>query len=336
MRGYRRSRVTDAGAGACERWNTVLDSFRNGESTPREIGTLLQVYDRSAYLNFSPGIVDANKTRGPPLVLLAGSAFTGPLATCLDFGSTNSFPADAIEAGDACTLRPAAGISEDTFVFSIGPTFDVDIDPSVFRQPVARPKQYADLEEIERDRPVCRQAERLLSWLEKSSFDDGLGWTPQLMRAVDGTGGEQFRELSAAWVSWLAGEHDEFPASCGLDLLGRGPGATPTGDDFLSGVLLALARTRSGAIDERIWEAGSRLVDASTERTTMISSALLAQAAKGRTSETIEDGLQTVLSYSTTEMPPDEILAMMQLGHTSGRDTLLGMLFAVLLVAPRL
>lgn len=340
MSGYRRYRVTDAGAGACTLWTAVLDTFRaeNDASTPREVGTVLQVYDRSAYVEFSETAVDAGVTTGPPLVLLAGPSFTGPLATCLDSDTAVSFPADAFEAGETCTLRPATqvGGESDALVFSIGSTLDVDVDPAVFRRPEDRQERYADLEAIEMDGPVWRQAETLLRWLDRSEFDDGLGWTPDLVRAASGDGGEQFRTLSEAWVEWLAGGPDELPASSGLDMLGRGPGATPSGDDFLSGILLALLRTTAGPTNERSREAGAQLVDAAAERTTKISTALLAQAAQGRTSETMEAGLRTLLVPSTTEVPSDEIVSMMELGHTSGRDTLLGMLFVVLLVAPEL
>jgi hypothetical protein len=109
-------------------------------------------------------------------------------------------------------------------------------------------------------------------------------------------------------------------------LVGLGPGLTPSGDDVLAGLLVALrALGRAAGVDrtvllaDRLAEAVVR--DAET-RTTAISAALLHCAATGATCPEVT----AVLRALTGHGPPEPALtALCRLGHTSGADLAQGL-----------
>ena len=103
---------------------------------------------------------------------------------------------------------------------------------------------------------------------------------------------------------------------CGL--IGLGIGLTPSGDDFLSGVLAALQITkpRHGPLCEAL----SDTVLASLARTNDISSAFLKCAAGGLFSEAVI----TLFRSHTGSAIEAACRAFLQIGHSSGLDTLCG------------
>lgn len=339
MSGYSRYRVTGVGVGAAEIWQAVFDyaSDRAPLDEPLTVGTLLQSYDRSAYVEFADHITDSVDVPGPALVLLAGDSFTGPLATRIRSESTPGFPTSALDPGADCRIRFAIG-GPDTaqrFVVSIGRTLDLELDPSVL-QPVDQVAvQYGNLQDIDTDSDVWRRAAETLEWLSASQVDDGLGLLSTLDAMRQGSAPDsEISGIVDAWVTVLDTDLDDLPDGAGVSLLGRGPGATPSGDDIVSGILLALHRTTDGRRRDRVERAGASMVAAGIERTTTISTALLAQAALGRTSASVERGLEALLSPESNDDPTDAAREMTRIGHSSGVDMLVGMLLTVLFVAP--
>jgi hypothetical protein len=104
-------------------------------------------------------------------------------------------------------------------------------------------------------------------------------------------------------------------------LLGRGPGLTPLGDDVLAGALVTLrayGRPESGAL------AGA--VAAGSGRTTAVSTALLAHAARGECVAALA-GLLGAVGRGAAE--PDlarAVAAVTAIGHTSGAGLIHGVL----------
>jgi hypothetical protein len=94
------------------------------------------------------------------------------------------------------------------------------------------------------------------------------------------------------------------PESLGAELIGRGPGLTPEGDDFVAGLAGVLAA--AGRHDDVVALIGADL----RRRTTALSATLLELAARGMGPEP----LQAVLAGRASALP--RLLAM---GHTSGR-----------------
>ncbi|HSJ47020.1 MAG TPA: DUF2877 domain-containing protein [Euzebyales bacterium] len=111
------------------------------------------------------------------------------------------------------------------------------------------------------------------------------------------------------------------------ELVGRGPGSTPAGDDVLAGMLATLrvlGGAHAGAI--RVADALGGAVRAAAPRTSALSATLLRCADVGA----VVDAARRVLEA----LPGDSLLAgpvarLVRLGHTSGHDLLIGIGIAV-------
>ncbi|MBB3726626.1 DUF2877 domain-containing protein [Nonomuraea dietziae] len=104
-------------------------------------------------------------------------------------------------------------------------------------------------------------------------------------------------------------------------LVGLGPGLTPSGDDVLAGLLVALRHLGSAAKVERAvwladWLAAAVTFDAGT-RTTPISATLLHCAARGEASPEVSAVLRGITGQQALE---PALRRLLQLGHTSGAD----------------
>lgn len=113
-------------------------------------------------------------------------------------------------------------------------------------------------------------------------------------------------------------------------LVGLGPGLTPSGDDVLAGLLLALRHLGAAARVGRAvwladWLAATVTFDART-RTTPISATLLHCAARGEASPEVT----AVLRALAESRPPEPALGRLaRLGHTSGADLTQGLRIGV-------
>jgi hypothetical protein len=111
------------------------------------------------------------------------------------------------------------------------------------------------------------------------------------------------------------------PPPAGLEgLIGLGPGLTPSGDDLLGGVLIALrglGRGRAAGV------LGRWVLSRARTRTNVISYALLAAAVRGEGSEALHEMLALLWRPGTPGLRErlDKIAAI---GHTSGWDALAG------------
>lgn len=99
------------------------------------------------------------------------------------------------------------------------------------------------------------------------------------------------------------------------ELLGLGIGLTPSGDDFIIGVLAALELYKKSDIRTRLAEA----VGSNLSATNTISAAFLRHAINGRYSERL---LEMLLHPSE-----GRVVLAASVGHSSGADTLFGILF---------
>ncbi len=135
--------------------------------------------------------------------------------------------------------------------------------------------------------------------------------------------------------------HNSFAVDRGVErLLGLGPGLTPSGDDFLGGMMVGLVRTlgsRSEDVDGPHAglccpnEQGS--IEAMAEsihrhaanRTTAISAGMLKHAVQGVGSAPVHHLVQLVLGTASTSKSTAAALALAGAGHTSGWDCLAGL-----------
>lgn len=320
MKGYARYRVTGCGPGAAAIWRAVLehlDTARRDGSV--RLGEMLQVYERSAYVEFDDAVATRIDVSGPALVLLAGPGLSGPLATRIESSEMHGFPADALAPGEECR----GNLRDEAVLVSIGGSLELELPPSVLDDstPTARGALASTTE-------IHRRCDDVVARLVKAGVEDGLGWLPDVAARAEGIDTEPAK-LIDAWRAVLEGDSAPQPPP-GVGLLGRGPGATPSGDDVLSGVVLALDRATAGDRRDRVRATGASLVDAATTRTTKISTALLAQAVLGRTSTPVDAMLDALLNRAASEDDHRAAVdGMVALGHTSGVDMLLGIVLAL-------
>lgn len=117
-------------------------------------------------------------------------------------------------------------------------------------------------------------------------------------------------------------------------LMGLGPGLTPSGDDMLSGVLVALRRLGGAAgVDKAVWLAdwlaATVAFDART-RTTPISATLLHCAAQG---QACADALAVLRGLAGHQPLEPAVQRLLRLGHTSGADLAWGLRTGIAAIA---
>ena len=102
-------------------------------------------------------------------------------------------------------------------------------------------------------------------------------------------------------------------------MLGLGPGLTPSGDDFLGGMLIALYVCGEKSVQKQLYTQIESLLD----NTGPVSKAHLKAAALGEGSHSLHQVLNMLLNGNDTKLEP-AIDAINQIGHTSGWDALAG------------
>jgi hypothetical protein len=111
-------------------------------------------------------------------------------------------------------------------------------------------------------------------------------------------------------------------------LAGLGPGLTPAGDDFIAGILLALAIVRAQRGDPALNEIAHLLVETAAPRTHEISAAYLRAAYDGQASERW-DPLVAALAAGDAERITVASGPVLATGETSGADMLAGFVIGI-------
>ena len=116
---------------------------------------------------------------------------------------------------------------------------------------------------------------------------------------------------------WLAGNALGPEAA---QLIGLGPGLTPSGDDYLGGILVALRWVGRGAQADSLWRwIEPRLAG----RTGELSIAHLAAAASGEAHEALHGLLEDLSAWEAPDLLP-ALARLDAVGHSSGWDALAG------------
>ncbi|AHG19378.1 hypothetical protein Z042_06905 [Chania multitudinisentens RB-25] len=130
------------------------------------------------------------------------------------------------------------------------------------------------------------------------------------------------RELQLRFLRWLQGQQVDWSTQ-----LGKGPGLTPSNDDTLVGMLL------SAHLDSRVEVArlpaffsGSQPL---SQLTTLVSAHYLQFAEQGIFSTPLQTLAHALLQPSQL---PDAIRDLLDIGHFSGADTLLGIWLGVMAI----
>jgi hypothetical protein len=260
-------------------------------------GRVRAVFDRSFYLSLDAGMVcvgSAGLGGGPLNLVCEGWPGERPLRTFLSPGA-------------------AARIDDNTCAVGALTIF-------LARAQGWRPEPVSVWNKVSLARGLAAATELL----RLSRPKDGLGvFNPAatervhpLLRAAEAPLGylrQVLREDAATVRAGISGERI-------APLIGLGPGLTPSGDDCLAGVLVALAVIGRTALRDKLWQALEPLLP---RHTTDISRAHLAAAAEGLASAGLHRLLTAILSGAIDTIP-DAMTTLASIGHTSGWDALAG------------
>jgi len=144
--------------------------------------------------------------------------------------------------------------------------------------------------------------------------DEGLGCT---ILGVHNALSVHAQPALEALDRWLAGNALGNDAA---QLIGLGPGLTPSGDDYFGGVLVALRWLGRGPQADSLWR---WLEPRLAERTSAISAAHLAAAASGQVHEALHEVLENLSAWQVPDLHPS-LARLDAVGHTSGWDALAG------------
>lgn len=111
-------------------------------------------------------------------------------------------------------------------------------------------------------------------------------------------------------------------------LAGLGPGLTPAGDDFIAGILLALALVREQRLDPSLNAIATLLVETAAPRTHEISGAFLRAAYDGQVGERWHP-LLAALTAGDVARIVETVVPVLMTGETSGADMLAGFLVGI-------
>lgn len=155
--------------------------------------------------------------------------------------------------------------------------------------------------------------------------------------AIAGNGGnslaDAFEKLAAPRLarleSWLSASLSEQRAGePPVDLLGLGPGLTPSGDDALCAVLLALSAFGSQPAAWALQHLASAIGRGSAEATTALSGQFLSAASEGQGSAVLHDFVGVLVGGERARIPA-ALEKLSRVGHSSGLDAAAGVILAV-------
>lgn len=129
--------------------------------------------------------------------------------------------------------------------------------------------------------------------------------------------------LAAVREFLSAPDHQFDPMGFGC-LIGLGPGLTPSGDDLIGGVLIALAALSRTELRDRLWRHCLEL----TEHTNDISRVHLRAAALGFGAVALHRAIHATMTGKVEDLGP-ALAALTAIGHTSGRDAFAGSLIVL-------
>ncbi len=273
-------------------------------------GEVLAVHSRSCYLTS-----DASEIYALALQPLGN----GPLHVVLPAASGHPF------AG----LAPGAAVTSNGTRLLLGDVLEVGLeravlwDPKGYRRlgadPAALQRCLAELYRTAATRSPRRSLARLLPHLHEEDLPAALESVEHFPRS---------HALIGGLVESLARRNRRSLKVVASSLAGLGPGLTPAGDDFLAGMLLALALVREHHPDAELAELATLLLDTAAPRTHEISAAYLRSAHAGETSERWHP-LLAALSTGDLEAVRAAAGAVMEAGETSGADMLAGFIAAM-------
>jgi len=125
--------------------------------------------------------------------------------------------------------------------------------------------------------------------------------------------------------AWVTARPSAAAGAPPVDLLGLGPGLTPSGDDLLCGMLVALHAVGETDMAYALY---AEIAHAAPAATSPLSAAFLRAAAEGLGCEALHAAIAAILE-GQIEALAGRIEALGRIGHTSGWDALAGALLVL-------
>jgi len=116
------------------------------------------------------------------------------------------------------------------------------------------------------------------------------------------------------------------------ELVGLGEGLTPSGDDFIGGLLFCLHSIQHnyGLLQVDEYPDIDPFLRKSESQTNLISFSLLKDHATGHGSESLHNLINDLLTGQPVEVISRSIMSLVQIGHSTGWDLLAGVLTGLL------
>lgn len=247
-------------------------------------GRVLAVFAPVVYLEFPGSIV----------VVSREDVAVGPLALLTDAPAAHDFRRQGLVAGQTAEISQR-GLVAGPLRVNLGLAADwTPPEPPAFNSAT-----------------LSRGLAWLRAALPEEIVDLGLGGAL--------TGANRLTAADSALVragAWLAAPVSE--PVWARQLVGLGPGLTPSGDDFLGGAMVALHAIGRRAEAGRLWQTIAPFV---ARDTGPISHAFLVAAAHGTGSSTLHEALNATLAATD---PKPALARLAETGHSSGWDALAG------------
>jgi len=219
----------------------------------------------------------------------------------------------------------------------IGDRMMVDMEPACeLRFPQPDPKQVLPIPE------VVHRSRRVTRILGTSKEADGLG---QLILLLGNDRYKVSRPPSDTFLNRALGPIRRIVEACircdfnrialeSLPLIGYGPGLTPSGDDFLGGLLFTSTWLRLAYPGQFDWDVQwtERIVSTARFQTNRISHALMKDLAHGHGPQPLHTFLLALLMDVNFEDLVEVVQPLLEIGHSSGWDLLAGVLTGMLLL----
>jgi uncharacterized protein DUF2877 len=273
-------------------------------------GEILAVFPHSCYLLDEDGAICA---------LVEERAGNGPLNLVIPPAAPNTF--QLLSVGDT--------VKSNGEVLMLSDSLDVGLagarlwDPKPYPAPESDPTRFRHalgvlFETATNQSPEASLA-RLLPHMQEEDLPDPLQHVGHFPRS---------HALMGGLVDSLARRNRRGLKVVTSSMAGLGPGLTPACDDFLAGVLLALALHQQQHADAELAEIASMMVETASPRTGEISAAYLRVAHAGEAHERWHHLLSAIGTGDAGSIE-ETAKSVMQAGETSGADMLAGFLAAM-------
>lgn len=297
---------------------------------PKDKSVVQSVFEHAVYIN----------SGGDTLVkLITDKDYISPASVVIDMPEGPGFKSADIKEGAEMVLHEG-GLS-----FSSG-GFTVDLSrASVWRpQQAPEPASILSLEEINLNMRVLRDViytsasrEGLVPLLENVEL---LGPMQVFLKEQKPSVAERARPyIERLMWGLFSGDASSITGNA-AEILGLGPGLTPSCDDFLAGLILSLKLganvfNENDALSGFIDKMAREIISAAKNTTTVYSVSFLSEAALGEAPKPAMD-----LIYALAANTPDDVAgvagALIKMGETSGSDAAVGIYYGVRFLISRI